>query len=272
MTEMQQKLLEMFTYLINYLETNELTYYIVGGTLLGAVRHKGFIPWDDDIDIAMPRNDYEKFIKFYNNENKRFILETPYENKDFLYTFSKLYDTQTTLIERRRRNFKRGIFIDILPLDGAGMSYKESITLFKKINKMNAFFNARTCAIRKERKWYKNLAIILARIIPLFDDKKYSLKIDSVVSSLDYSDSLYVANFSGTYGKKEVVEKRLFGKPCVFEFETLKVKGPEFYNEYLTHLYGDWTKLPPPEKRGIQHDYLYIDLSRPFSNKKSNIQ
>ena len=265
MTELQNKLLEILTWFIKFLDDNGITYYAVGGTLLGAVRHKGFIPWDDDIDIAIPRHDYDKLIKLFNKKREHYVLETPYDNnKDYLYTYSKLYDTRTTLVERQRKSLKRGVFIDIFPLDGAGNSYEEALSFHKKINKRNILLIAKTCAIRKQRKWYKNLLILIARLFPFYNLKKLSLKVDKSFSEKDYDSNLYISNFNGSYGSKEINEKRVFGTPKEYTFENIKIKGPEYHNEYLTRIYGDWRELPPPEKRGVQHSFLMIDLKTPY--------
>ncbi|OPZ32559.1 MAG: LicD family protein [Tenericutes bacterium ADurb.BinA124] len=265
MTEMQTKLLEMLKWLTEYLEGNGIRYYAVGGTLLGAIRHKGFIPWDDDVDIAIPRPDYDRLINIFGNRIGKYVLETPYQNNnDFLYTFSKLYDTSTTLIEKQKKNVKRGIYIDIFPLDGLGTDYEKAIKAFKKVDQKNMFLMTRTCAIRKQRKWYKNVAIILSRIIPFINNKKLSLKIDSLASAILYDDSTYIANLNGAYREREIVKKELFEMPTKYQFETINIYGPSHYDEYLTQIYHDWKSLPPIEKRGIQHDYLLIDLKKSY--------
>ena len=117
MNDLQKKLLETLTYLTKYLEEKGLRYYVIGGTMLGAVRHKGFIPWDDDVDIAMPRSDYEKFIQDFKGVVDGYTLETPRgKARDFLYAYGKFYDTRTTVVEKLHRKVKRGVFIDVFPL------------------------------------------------------------------------------------------------------------------------------------------------------------
>ena len=265
MTEMQKKLLEMFSWFTKFLDANNITYYAVGGTLLGAVRHKGFIPWDDDIDIAIPRPEYNRLIELFKEKRDHYVLETPYEkNKDFLYSFSKLYDVDTTLIERQRHNIKRGLYIDVFPLDGAGNNYKEASKIYRKCSRKSILYKASMFAVRKQRKWYKNALIIASRMIPFYNIKKSSLKIDRLFSKYSYENSEYVCNFNGSYGSKEITEKRLFGTPKEYDFEHLKIKGPEFFDEYLTRIYHNWKELPPVEKRGIQHDFILLDLNKSY--------
>lgn len=264
MTELQEKLLEMLKWFTEYLDANNFTYYAGYGTVLGALRHQGFIPWDDDIDILLPRSEYNRLIdEFVNNE--KFKLESLKDgNRDFLYTYAKLYDTKTTLIERQKNNIKRGIYIDVFPLDGVpdfGVEKKSKYAKF--VYKYNHLLMTRMCAIRKQRKWYKNAAIFLSRAIPNFiiNDKKLASKIDVIASKYSFETCEYVTNYTSTYEYRDIVKKETFGNPSVFLFEGIRLKCPEKAEEYLVHLYGDWQKLPPIEKRGIQHDYVYIDLN-----------
>ena len=122
MNEMQSKLLDMMKWFHGYCEENGLRYYALGGTALGAVRHGGFIPWDDDLDVGMPRADYDRMISLCKNGtgNTRYRIEAPGQNRDFIYPFCKAYDTETTLVENARIKAKRGVYIDIFPLDGIG--------------------------------------------------------------------------------------------------------------------------------------------------------
>lgn len=273
MTDLQHKLLAMLEWVITFFQNNNIKYYIVGGTLLGAVRHEGFIPWDDDIDIALPRSEYLKFIDLMGTKViEGYRLESPYEEStNFLYTYSKLYDTRTTLIERQRRSIKRGLYIDIFPLDGLGDDEHSANKRFKLIDRKNMFLMARTCALRKQRRFLKNIAIIYARCIPFINEKKLALRIDEMSSKYDFETSEYIANLNGAYREKEIFEKKVFGKPTKYRFESIEVFGPEHYNEYLTQLYGDWKKLPPENKRGIQHDFALLDLKKSYleeSDKK----
>lgn len=123
--ENQLMQIEMLKSFHEFCKENALRYYIIGGTAIGALRHHGFIPWDDDIDLGMPRKDYNKLISTYNKKrtNDRYILESPYtKNKDYCYTYSKLYDSKTLLVEKLKKEFVRGVFIDIFPIDGVGAS------------------------------------------------------------------------------------------------------------------------------------------------------
>lgn len=276
LNEQQFKLLDILKWFHSFCVKNKLRYYALGGTMLGAARHQGFIPWDDDIDVGMPRDDYNRFLLLC--KDKKFgnliveSIDTP--EKDYLYGYSKIYDTGTTLIEKNRVNIKRGIYIDLFPLDGAGSTEKEAQKLFAPIYKRYQLVVARTCAVLPRRKWYKNLFILIARLIPtyIFNNKKVIQDIDKLCQSRDYNDSKLVANFLGNWGYKEIVPRKVMGTPRLYRFEDIEIYGAENADEYLTRLYGNWRELPPENKRCSHHDYIELDLNKPYmeeANEKS---
>lgn len=263
--ELKQKLTEMLAWFHDYCVEHRLRYYVLGGTMLGAVRHKGFIPWDDDIDVGMPRSDYEKFAQLMGSENKgKYRLETPYSMaKDFTYTFSKIYDTTTTLVENTKFETKRGIYLDLFPLDGLADTLEESQKRFNKIDFKFNFLLARVTSFRKGRSLMKNIAVILFPIIP-FNNKKLQIEIDEMCKERDFDNCKYGGNLLGAWRFKEVMESSIMGNPTLYQFENIYVCGAEHYNEYLTHLYGDWKKLPPKEKQVTHHEYKECDLRKSY--------
>ena len=257
----------MLKWFHGYCIKHEIKYYIVGGSMLGAVRHGGFIPWDDDIDVVLPRPDYNRLLSIFNKQENHYYLESPYSgNKDYFYSFAKLYDTNTTLVEKTRIDCKRGLYIDVFPLDGLGNDLEEVDANFKKVDRMNMFLMTRTCAYEKRRGFAKNAAIFMSRLLPSFiiRDRTLPIRLDKLASSFGYENSRYVANLMGAYRKKEIMEKTLFGNPTEYEFENITVYGVEHYDEFLTHIYGDWRKLPPEEKRKSLHDFIDINLSKSY--------
>ncbi len=268
MTELQQKLFEMLKFFHELCKKENLRYYLLGGTALGAARHQGFIPWDDDIDVGMPRADYEKLKKISETNDKgKYCFEFPSKEKDFTYAYGKMYDTTTTLIENTRYKTKRGIFIDIFPLDGAGNNKQESLRNFKKIDKKANLLYTATLAWRNGRNPYKNIALSLMQLIPI-NQAKLKLKIDKMASLIDYDSVEYIANFFGNWHEKEIAEKQWFGAPTEYTFEGIKVFGPENMDAYLTALYGDWRTPPPIEKQISHHDYLFLDLNLPYKKRE----
>lgn len=267
LSPIQEKLLGMLGWFHDYCVNNGIKYYAVGGTMIGAMRHRGFIPWDDDIDVAVPRKDYMKLINSFTQEMDGYILESPQSgNRDFLYSYAKLYDTKTTLVEKTRISCKRGVYIDVFPLDGIGNTLEEAQKSFRKFDRKNMLLMTRTCAIRNDRRWYKNLSIIAARVIPsfVFNDKKLSLYVDNIAATINDDNSLYVANLMGAYRDKEIMLREYFGRPTLYSFENINIYGPEKYDEYLKRIYGNWRQLPPEEKRYTKHDFVVLDLNNSY--------
>lgn len=271
LSAVQTKLLKMLRWFDGFCREHGLRYYAVGGTLLGAVRHGGFIPWDDDIDLALPRPDYEKLAELMKDQRfGDYVLESPkYADDSFCYPFSKLYDTTTTLIENKRRPLVRGVFLDIFPLDGIGDDITTGRDYLKQISGRYHLYLSLIGGIRKGRSFYKNAAVIAARAIPRFiaDPTKIRISLDAMCRQYDFDRSLWVGNLLGAWGERELVSREIIGEPVDYPFEDMVVMGVEKYDQYLTHIYGDWRQLPPENKRESHHDFISLDLERSYMDR-----
>ena len=263
--ELKLMLIEMMKWFHDFCCKNNLRYYALGGTMLGAMRHNGFIPWDDDIDVGMPRKDYEKFaILMKESTQERYIFETPEtKEKDYYYQFSKLYDSNTTLIENTKYKIKRGIYLDIFPLDGTGNNLEESKKYAEEIYKLDNLLMLKIAGFRKGRSLYKNLGIFLFRFIPI-NPKVILYKIVRKCAEKDYDECSWIGNLVGNWRFKEVMPKEYMGTPKLYKFENIEIFGVENADAYLTSLYGNWKKLPPKEKRVTHHDYIELDLHKSY--------
>lgn len=266
----KRKQLEMATWFHELCKRYNITYYIVSGTMLGAVRHNGFIPWDDDIDIGLPRSSFEKLLeisKTVNDENGLYYIES-YENgnSDFVYPFAKIYDKSTTLIENNRFNLKRGLYIDLFPLDGIGIDKNDAVHNYKRIRFLLRFLGIQIYGTNPNRKIYKKIIIFLVRLFtkPFFNLNKFLNKINAICKERNFEDYEYVGNLVGAWGEKEIMKRSTFGEPKLYKFENIELYGAEKYDEYLTCLYGEWRKLPPIDKRYTHHSYLKIDLYKSY--------
>lgn len=270
MTEKQQKLLSMMEWFNNFCKEHDIKYYAIGGTALGAVRHQGFIPWDDDMDIGLPRKEYDRVVEISRNlpEDSQYKFEFPIVDDDYSYPFGKLYDTHTTFIEKVYNSIARGIFIDIFPLDGAGNNEKQGVKLTKKIQTKNLLLALRYKTGPKKRKLWKTVVLFFLNHIPerILNKKRLFRQIDKLSRKYDYDKSLYVSNFNGRYGEKEIMLKEWFGEPKLLKFEDIEIYVPEQTDFYLKRLYNDYMKLPPEDERMI-HEGSYENLNESYLKK-----
>lgn len=241
---------------------HKLKYYIIGGTFLGAIRHKGFIPWDDDMDIAMPRDDYEVFLKVANDElPKGMKLVTFYNDEKYRYFLPRIVDLNTEIVEKRYEKIgeKSNLFIDIFPIDGTpNNSILRKIYYFRiLLNRMLvSWYYIDTIDPSRKRKKYEKILIFLGKVLPtkkIINPRKKLMKIDKLLKRNKIETSNNIGTIMGAYRTREIVPKKYFGKPTEYNFENLKLTGPEMYDEYLTHMYGDYMK--PPENKGNNSHY-----------------
>ena len=266
--EMKSVLLEMFVWFHQFCTDHRLRYYMLGGTMLGAVRHGGFIPWDDDIDVGMPREDFQRLEQLMRKHpHDTYVLETPDSGSpDFFYAYGKLYDTRTTLVENTRVPVKRGVYLDIFPLDGAGDTREEAVAYYQPIKRRLALLLAMTTGIRQGRKFYKNAGILLLRSVPrwLIDPKKVLADAQRRSARKSFDRCRWIGNFAGAYWEREMMPREVFGEPTEYDFEHLRAYGVSDYEAYLSALYGNWRELPPVEKRKTHHDNVCCDLHKSY--------
>ena len=263
MQEIQSVSLEILKKVADICEEQHLHYFLAYGTLIGAVRHKDYIPWDDDVDIMMPRPDYEKLIRYFmsNEESTRPLqLMNDLTVENYPYMISRISDSRYWLDVENEKAYGIGVFIDIYPLDGLGNS-KENAT--ELINKGKDLSSLIFLATRKyfhkgnTKTWFKTAIKLPAFIYAKLMGKKYfARKTLSLLSNNTYEESDYVGCLVWTtYREREVFDKSLFEECVDVPFGKYTFKAPKKYDSVLTQIYHDYMKLPPEKDRVAHHLY-----------------
>ncbi len=239
--QVKAKEVEILDYIVGVCQKHSLRYYLSYGSLLGAVRHKGFIPWDDDIDISMPRSDYERLLKvMLHHPDRRFVTLTP-KAKGYPYHYAKVVDLSTRLVEENFDDFAgNGLWVDIFPLDGVNTT---APTLQKKLakyfNSCRASATFKCCPPgNKPWKW---------RVCKWIGTHTFALLTDWCSRIKPFDGAKYVAHMPTAL--QNIFPRRIFDKVVEVEFEGKRYAAPAAYDEYLTILYADYMQLPPEDQR-----------------------
>lgn len=261
MQEIRTLYIDMLDYLAKFCDDHKIKYYLAYGTLLGAVRHEGFIPWDDDVDIVMPRCDFEKFIKCFSEEqNGKSLYELQFHNtlSNYIYPYAKLRDIRT-IKEPVDTNLRyvpeEGLDIDIFPLDGisnnmlkAYVKYKFTNILFHKIY-LNLVHSIRLIKLNKFKQYFARFVLHLispSRMASLFYKYYPDVCYDKCkeIGVMPLCNSLY-----------EHLPKDYYGEGMYLKFENKEFRVPQNYIRVLEMYYGkDFMTPPPIENRASTHD------------------
>lgn len=242
--------LKILLYFDSFCKKNKLRYYLSGGTLLGAIRHKGFIPWDDDIDVCMPRDDYEKLIKIYNNNGRFFLMSK--EKNGYVLPISKIIDKKTKIKNKfLPESIGNSLWIDIIPIDGLPENTKTICKIYKKISLYRLLLMLSLIKNYSSKNSFKKFfKVIIIYFSKLIGSKYWSDKIDNISRIYKYNSSKYVGAVGwGLYGIGECMKKSEFEKVVYVEFEGYKFPTFSCWDSYLKGLYKNYMELPPIEKR-----------------------
>lgn len=248
-------------------EENGIKYFIIAGTLLGAVRHGGFIPWDDDMDVGMLRDDYEKFVKLAKTDlGSQFFLQTPETDSAYGLNFAKIQLKDTVLVEASAsNNAAKGISIDVFPFDAVPESDKETAK-----HKRRTYFLRRLLLAKQNYKvcgkneYVKRLVYFGLKVISLFCSReKLCEKLDSECRRYNTINKKpeKIVNIGGAYGyDKETIRREWVDSTAELPFEDFTVAVPSGYIPYLEYFYGDYMTPPPESKRYNRHSVTNLDF------------
>ena len=256
--ELKKIQIEMLDFVHKFCIDNNINYWLDWGTLLGAIRHKGYIPWDDDIDIGMLRKDYDKFIRIFpSNKSSIYDLHCFENDNNYYLAFAKIYDNRTVLFEPDEKTGHKGsVFIDVFVYDNA----PEDMESQKKIYRKKEFYRVlNSISVSKKfddplKQKYNIVRYPMYYILKLFPKNFFLKKQIRLQKKYNNKETNYIGNYSGK--GKMVCNKQLFNKLIEVEFEGKKYKAPIGYDEYLTTVYGNYMELPSKEKQVSNHSFV----------------
>lgn len=229
---------------------NQIEYFVGYGTLLGTIRHKGFIPWDDDLDVIMPRKDYQRLVEIYNKRESPYRLKDVNTDARYPYSFAKIYDSRTKLVETLYHEYQMGIYIDVFPLD----LWPSDEKVIRKIDFWNNVSKIKAYRIGKEHGLKKNIALLLLKLFFCGVTLKRALEKKIDLAEHSEKDQAFMGNVcSGFYGEAEKLKAEWLSGSTAMEFEHIVVNVPVHYDEILTHIYGDYMTPPPLNKQVTHH-------------------
>ena len=264
MTELQKVELDILAEFLRVCETLGLPYYLVCGSCLGAVKYNGFIPWDDDIDVAMKREDYETFLRCAPELLPAHLFLQHYKSDPAVpFLYAKLRDSRTTFIEipTRKLRIHHGVYIDIFPLDGYPKRRAWLFELRKSVYHLQTI-----CAYEVQGKWITRCFLRLERLLGYHKRTAgINRKREKLLRSVPIEHSDLWCNFGNWQGKLDYAPREWFGEGTEVLFEGLRVRVPLDFDAYLTRKYGDWRAELPKNAQKSHHDWSVCDLDRPYT-------
>lgn len=267
----------------NICKAHNLRYFACGGTAIGAVRHKGIIPWDDDIDVSMPRPDYDRLVEICEHRDMgRYELITPYNTENYPIPFMKLCRKDTTLIEKPDIPCLMGVFIDIFPLDGTSTDLAEAARMKRRYNRIwnkmeaissrNSFLQYASLLLTPHE--WGRFAVKTAGFFCRNRLRRFFMKrLEDIAYKYPFDAAENVIVYSGSYNEREIMPKSFCdGEDIEMPFEDITVMMPSGYDVYLTRIYGDYMQLPPVEKQVSHHYHAVVDLERRLSRQEALAQ
>ena len=242
----------------SFCNDNGIRYYLAYGTLLGAVRHKGYIPWDDDIDIMMPRPDYIKFIKTFNGYSIKSRVDSHLLDSAYPWPFAKVIDTNTVMEEHIKYAYKEmGVYIDIFPIDGVSADKGKLSRQYQYIKLLKLLLSVKRGKKFRSRKPWQNFLLNFSSLLSFISYPKLIKRFDTTVSKYGFDESVNTAILvMAGYGKNEIIPKNFYDEIVNLNFEGFSFNAPGEYKQWLEHIYGDYMTPPPPEKRITHHAYI----------------
>ena len=253
--ELKRLQLEMLVEIDKFCTDNNIQYSLAYGTLLGAVRHHGYIPWDDDIDIMLPRADYEKFIKGFNASNMDVFYFGKTDN--YYLPFAKVVRTDTVMEENVSIKSNMGVYVDIFPIDALpdGHFSRSALLLYKQF--LNAIYQFKVVRLSSHRSYAKNIVLAIGKLFSKLIPMRFLLNCMTRLSRIHENKP---SGFCGCIADSDKSSKVVYSTTFFLSYQVLPFEGYQFrvissYDAWLRHVYGDYMQLPPLEKQVSHHSF-----------------
>lgn len=253
--EIKRIQLDMLKDLHTFCMEHDINYSLAYGTLLGAVRHQGYIPWDDDVDLMMPRADYNRFLKTYGNKTYRIVDMSV--NPDYGLSYAKVEDARTMMDENVEGGSAYGVYIDVFPVDNVPDGMSERKIFYRKKSVLNTLFNLKTVRVAKGRSLLKNLVLLMSHMLLSFVSRQYlAHRMSEMAIKFQGEKTSFMGIVAPADSRiEEVIPSCFFDEYIELPFEDVLVMSIKEYDKYLTAAYGDYMQLPPVEKRVTHHAF-----------------
>lgn len=239
-----------------YCRENDIPYYLSGGSCLGAVRHQGFIPWDDDVDIMLPRKDYQRLIEgFSRAHTDRYRLSSLQTDPDWIRPYARIWDTRTQLIQITSREKPMGVFIDVFPIDGLPAGKLARRLYFRRLKLADILRSAARRKVFLPHEKWRLPKRILGLLVRPFGPRFFAQRLERLACRYDFDRSEYVAaSMAVHYWDRECIERSCMDRAVELQFGDRKFPAPIGYDRYLRNLYGDYMQIPPDAaEKGYSH-------------------
>lgn len=247
--------LEILEYIDYVCKENKIEYWLDGGTLIGAVRHGGYIPWDDDIDIIIRRKDYDRALQLFDEYSNRFKVLSHKKTDGYYYAFGKVIDTNTRLVEKGIKPINEmGVYVDIFPLDYIPSNNEELVKFYDAVFRYRSilYYSVFTFEQFKRAPFVQKIKSIIAKI---YGWKRSLIKVDSLCREASDKNDEYMMEMIGVNKKYIYVNKDVFEETLYTKFEGIDRPIPKGFDMYLSASYGDYMKMPPEEDRILKHGF-----------------
>lgn len=251
--EIRQIQLRILDVTARFCEDNHIDYWLDYGTLLGAVRHRGYIPWDDDIDIGMLRPDYERFRELFNSQSPKYQFLCPENRDNFVYSFGKVVDMDTVLYEPDIHGNKFYVNIDVFVYDNAP-DEQTSVQMFRRVGRWLLLNMLQHNLISDKGKLYRKLIKRgVSTLLRVFPNDYFIKKIVRNARKYEFVETGKIGLF--VWSDHIICDKEAVSTFVEVEFENRHFKAPGKYDYWLTQLFGNYLELPPEEDRVSHHAY-----------------